>query len=168
MTTKKTLNAPRSAESYITTANLGLEPLPAVERSIKLDENLNKTRQTLPYQTAYFKETFSDELWQAMDNRGLNQTQFAERADVSKQFLTKVFRGGNCTMETIVKLAFALNFRAHIHLTPNNVGCEWIHQIPWNIPRGIEIYAGLFSGAKYHNVKQIKKEMNYAVVTSNS
>jgi len=168
MTTKKTLNAPRSAESYITTANLGLEPLPAVERSVKLDGKLNKTRQTLPYQTAYFKETFSDELWQAMESRALNQSQFAERADVSKQFLTKVFKGGNCTMETIVKLAFALNFRAHIHLTPNNVGCEWIHQIPWTIPRGHDIYAGLFSGAKYHNVQQIKKEMNYAVVTSNS
>jgi len=95
--------------------------MPTVERSVKLEESLNRTRQTLPYQVAYLKETFSDELWRAMENRHLNQAQFAERADVSKQFLTKVFRGGNCTMETIVKLAFALDYRAHIHLTPNHV-----------------------------------------------
>ena len=142
--------------------------MPSVERSAKLDEKLNKTRQTLPYQSAYFKETFSDELWQAMENRGFNQAKFAEQAGVSKQFLTKVFKGGNCTMETIVKLAYALNFRAHIHLTPKNVGCEWIHQIPWNIPRDFGIYDGFFSGAKYHSVKQIKKDMNYAVITPNS
>jgi hypothetical protein len=168
MTTKKTLSAPKREGSFITTSNLGLAPLPAVERSAKLDEKLNKARQTLPYQAAYFKETFSDELWLAMEHRNLNQAQFAEKADVSKQFLTKVFRGGNCTMETIVKLAFALNYRAHIHLTPNDVACEWIHQIPWTIPKGFDIYSGLFSSAKYHNVNQIKKEMEYAVVTSDS
>jgi hypothetical protein len=103
-----------------------------------------------------------------MENRHLNQAQFAERADVSKQFLTKVFRGGNCTMETIVKLAFALNYRVHIHLTPNHLGCEWIHQIPWNIPRASDIYSGLFSGAKYRNISQVEKDLSYAVVTSDS
>jgi len=155
MTTKTTLSEPKSADSSIMIANLGLAPL-TVEQSAKLEEKLNKTRQTLAYQTAYFKETFSDELWQAMEHRKLNQAQFAERADVSKQFLTKVFKGGNCTMETVVKLASALNFQAHIHLTPNEVGCKWIHAIPWSTSR--DFPAGLLSGAKYRNIDQ--KEIN--------
>jgi DNA-binding phage protein len=139
-----------------------------IVHSPRLDARLHKARQSLPYQSAFLKESFSDELWQAMEQRGLNQAQFAEKADVSKQFLTKVFRGGNCTMETIAKLVFALNFRAHIHLTPNEVGCEWIHQVPWTIPQSFNAYTDFFIGTKYHSVNRIEKEMDYAAVTSDS
>jgi DNA-binding phage protein len=161
------LNAPKSEESFITRAGLNLDFLPVVEHNA-LEEKLKKTRQKLPYHQAYFKETFSDELWQAMEYRSLNQSQFAEHADVTKQFLTKVFRGGNCTSDTIVKLAFALNFTAHIHLTPNDVGCEWIHQVPWNLHRPFGIYEGFLARGAYSNVTQTEKEVEYAAIPSDT
>lgn len=139
-----------------------------VERSLKLEAKLEAARSTLAYHRAYFKETFSDELWQAMEHRGLNQAEFAQKANVRKQFLTKVFRGGNCTMDTIVNLAYALNYRAHVHLTPNDIGCAWIHRIPQSIPRRIEENLLLWSGHKYNQVVHIEKEVECATLPSDS
>jgi transcriptional regulator with XRE-family HTH domain len=138
-----------------------------IERSLALEQRLADTRKTLGYQAAYFKETFSDELWEAMEHRGLTQAQFAEKAKVPKQFLTKVFRGGNCTCDTIVKLAYALNYKAHIHLTPNDVGCEWIHWIPQTMTqfqRPLTSYMEFWVGAEYKSVTNVKKEVNCATV----
>lgn len=118
MTTEKILNEPnKDGISIILSGGQTLK----VERSGKLEAKLEARRATLGYQTAYFKEVFSDELWQAMEHQGLNQAQFAEKATVSKQFLTKVFKGENCTMDTIVQLTHALGYNAHIHLTPINI-----------------------------------------------
>ncbi|HEY3857679.1 MAG TPA: helix-turn-helix transcriptional regulator [Verrucomicrobiae bacterium] len=139
-----------------------------VERSVALQRRLADTRLTLGYQTAYFKETFSDELWQAMEHRGLTQADFAEKASVPKQFLTKVFRGGNCTCDTIVKLAYALNYKAHIHLTPNDVGCEWIHRIQdcTAFNRPLESYN--FYWGHYTGVVDLEKQVKHATVLVNS
>jgi hypothetical protein len=136
-----------------------------VERSIKLQSKLEAKRATLGYQTAYFRETFSDELYQAMEHRGLNQADFAKTADVPKQFLTKVFRGGNCTMDTIVKLAYALNYRAHIHLTPNHVGCGWIHWVP-TTPRANIGLAHWFN--QFSTVINTERKVEYAPVPADS
>jgi hypothetical protein len=150
--------------------NLSVTVIPSVERSLKLDKKLESARLTLGYQASYFRETFSDELWQAMDHRGLNQADFAEKASVPKQFLTKVFRGGNCTMDTIVKLAFALNYRAHIHLTPNDVACEWIHWSPNMLPHMATTSLWVCLNSRYSPVSETKKaiEVEYATIPSNS
>jgi transcriptional regulator with XRE-family HTH domain len=91
-----------------------------------LSDKLDRARSTAAYQAEYLKETFSDELWRAMEFRKLTQVEFAEKANVSKQFLTRVFRGSNCTSETMAKLSHALEYKIHLHLTPNEWECNWI------------------------------------------
>lgn len=116
-----------------------------VERNLIFDRKLEEARKSLPYQVSYAQGAYADELWQAMEHRGFNQVEFAGRAGVNKQFLTKVFRGGNCTIETMVKLAFAVDYKVSIHLTPNEVGCAWIHCISETSPRPPERYINLWT-----------------------
>jgi hypothetical protein len=157
----------KTAEPCTTAINLSLSVVPQAEQSIRLERKLEATRLTLPYQQAYFRETFSDELWQAMEHRGLNQAEFAEKAKVQKQFLTKVFGGGNCTMDTIVNLAHALNYRAHIHLTPNDVACEWIHWSPSSNPVINRMNMRFWVGSGFSTVNQLEKEVQCAIVPFN-
>ncbi|MCA1659491.1 MAG: helix-turn-helix domain-containing protein [Verrucomicrobiaceae bacterium] len=82
----------------------------------------------MDYQLEYAIGVFGDELWQAMEGRGMNQAELARKAAVSRQFLTKVFRGdNNFTIETMVKLAHAVGHRLYQHLAPAEVDCEWQH-----------------------------------------
>lgn len=132
-----------------------------VERNLALQGKLNQARKSLPYHIEYFQGNYADELWQAMENRGLNQVQFAERAGVTKQFLTKVFRGENCTGATMVKLAFALNYKVNIHLTPNEVGCAWWHYMdymPEISPRPPEQFINLLTETGYNQMEAIEPE----------
>lgn len=129
-----------------------------IETNSSLERSLEEARKGLPYQIAYAQETYSDELWQAMEHRELNQVQFAERADVSKQFLTKIFRGGNCTIETMVRLAYSLDYKLSIHLTPNEVNCGWLHFAPELSTRPPERFINLWTESGYEPMVIFKNE----------
>lgn len=120
-----------------------------VEKNSALADRLERIRKGLPYQIEQAQGFYADELWQAMEHRGLSQVEFAEKAGVPKQFLTRVFRGGNCTVETMVKLAFALDYKVSIHLAPNEVGCAWIHCIDEFAPRPADRYWDLWNQPGY-------------------
>jgi Helix-turn-helix len=127
-----------------------------IVKSAELENSLERARKSLQYHVAYAQETYSDELWQAMEHRDLNQVEFAKKAGVPKQFLTKIFHGGNCTIETMVKLAFAINYKVNIHLTPNEVGCSWMHCINFisidTVPRPPERFFRLWTESGYQTV----------------
>jgi transcriptional regulator with XRE-family HTH domain len=94
----------------------------------RLQKKLAAARETLAYQLEHAIGTFGDELWEAMQNRGIPQAELARRARVSRQFLTKVFRGdNNFTLETMVKLANVVGCRLYLHLAPADLHCEWQH-----------------------------------------
>jgi len=134
-----------------------------VEKNLVLEGKLDRARKSLPYQIEYFQGNYADDLWQAMEDRGLNQVEFAERAGVSKQFLTKVFRGDNCTGATMVKLAFALNYKLHVHLTRNEVGCAWIHYMDCMAgisPRPPEQFINLITESGYKPMVVEENESN--------
>jgi len=100
-----------------------------VVTSLPLQKQLEAARRTIAYRAEYAKESFSDELWQAMEHRGLNQVQLAAKAGVTKQFLTRVFRGSNCTLETMVKLSEALGYHLNIHLTADEYESSCVHDM---------------------------------------
>lgn len=151
MTTEVKLNEPKIEGVYIMNTNEPLMIIP-VEKNSVLEAKLEQARKSLPYQIEDTKGTYADELWQAMEHRGLNQVEFANKANVAKQFLTKVFRGGNCTIETMVKLAFALDYKAKIHLSPCEVGCAWIHCIFEAAPRPPERFMNLWTESGYQPI----------------
>jgi hypothetical protein len=129
-----------------------------VDKNLALENRIEQARKTLPYRVEYAQQNYSDELWQAMEHRNLNQVEFAEKAKVPKQFLTKVFRGGNCTIETMVKLAFALDYKLSIHLTPNEVGCAWMHCVTDFSPRPPERFINLWTESGYLPMVVVNQE----------
>jgi len=136
---------------------------------LALEKRLEKLRKTLPYQIEYVKDTFSDEIWQAMEHRNYSQVRFAKKAKVPKQFLTKVFQGGNCTIETMVKLAYALNYRLNIHLTPIEVGCVWLHALkPITVQRPPDKFFNLWTESGYQSVTNLKTEIKRDIVPTQS
>jgi transcriptional regulator with XRE-family HTH domain len=135
-------------------------------RSSALKKTLDAERKALPYQIAEAQECYSDELYQAMESRNLSQVEFANKAQVSKQFITKVFHGGNCTIETLVKLAFALDYKLNIHLTPNEVGCAWLHHIDGVVPRQTKQVSNLWAESGYKSTLVINEEFDREKVTT--
>ena len=171
MTINLKLNERRSGEASITKlqgSDLVCNVLDAVEqnRGAALKELIGSERKTLPYHIAAAQECYSDELWQAMENRNLSQVEFAKRAHVPKQFLTKVFRGGNCTIETLVRLAFALDYKLNIHLTPNEVGCAWLHRIDEAVPRQIKQHINVWAETTYTPTVVMAEEYHSEKVTA--
>jgi|LGVF01.1.fsa_nt_gb transcriptional regulator with XRE-family HTH domain len=62
---------------------------------------------------------FSVELTRLMDKRGITKKEFAKKINSSQAYVTKVFRGNaNFTIETMVKLARALDGNISLHITP--------------------------------------------------
>jgi transcriptional regulator with XRE-family HTH domain len=169
MTTDLILTERKSVGPYTQNSNEVL-PMVPIERNLTLQGKLEKLRKTLPYKIEYAKDTFSDELWQAMQIRGLSQVRFAKKAKVSKQFLTKIFKGENCTIETMVRLADALNYKLNIHLTPVDVSCEWIHWSPQSFPRVSDNNVWFCFNTRYKPVTKTEKalETAYAAIPSNS
>jgi len=159
MTTDLILTERKSGGLCIINTNAASQGVSA-ERNLRLEKKLEKLRQTLPYKIEYAKDVFSDEIWQAMEIRMLSQVQFARKAKVSKQFLTKIFKGENCTIETMVRLAFALNYKLNIHLTPNEVDCGWVHWAPKAIARPANKYANLWMDSGYIPMPSLTVEMN--------
>ena len=95
-----------------------------------LSDLLHEVRNSFEYRLESITQTFSDELWLAMSARDLNQAQLARNAGVSRQFLTRIFRGiPNLTLKTMAKLAEAVSYRLYLHLAPAELNCEWIHVI---------------------------------------
>lgn len=135
------------------------DPLIDVAGSQALQHQLAETRRSLGYHSAITRETASDELWNAMESRRLTQSDLAAKAGVKKQFLTKVFRGGNCTIDTIVRLAHALDYRVHVHLTPNNITCEWVNVIDAadSLPKPGEYFKDF--GTEYHRIPDREEEI---------
>ena len=148
MITEPKLTEPKLEESNIMNKNELVLEVP-VEKNLVLADKLDRIRRGLPYQVEQAQGIYADELWQAMEHRSLNQVDFAKKAGVPKQFLTKVFRGGNCTIETMVKLAFALDYKVSIHLTPIEIGCAWIHRISEICPRPPERFIDLWTESGY-------------------
>jgi transcriptional regulator with XRE-family HTH domain len=94
----------------------------------QFEKLLDEVRENPKYDAEMLCQTFADQLWTALDAAHLRQADIARSAGVSRQFLTRVFQGKrNLTLKTIAKLAHAANLRAHLHLAPAQVECEWQH-----------------------------------------
>ncbi len=132
--------------------------------SLPLQKQLEAARETLVYRIEYAKESFSDELWQAMEHRRFNQVQFADKAGVTKQFLTRVFRGSNCTIETMVKLSEALGYHLNIHLTPAEYQCDWLHYMAKEPERKASLSVQLWTAKDYCEVPPQKAELKHETV----
>jgi transcriptional regulator with XRE-family HTH domain len=87
-----------------------------------------KQRNSFWFETA--KLDFSVELNRMFKLSRMTQAELANKIDSSPAYVTKVFRGDtNFTIETMVKLAIAVDGELHIQITPKNVKTKWFNEL---------------------------------------
>jgi transcriptional regulator with XRE-family HTH domain len=74
-----------------------------------------------------FRLEFMEELAREMKHLNISRTELAKRIGVSPAYITKILRGdSNFTLQSMVKLAFALGSKLCIRMEPIDQGiCEW-------------------------------------------
>jgi len=87
-----------------------------------------KQRNSYWFETA--KLDFSVELNRMFKRSRMTQAELANKIDSSPAYITKVFRGDtNFTIETMVKLAQAVDGELHIQITKKNVNKQWFNEL---------------------------------------
>lgn len=74
-----------------------------------------------------FRLEFMEELAREMKHLNVSRTELARRVGVSPAYITKILRGdSNFTLQSMVKLAFALGSKLCIRMEPIDQGiCDW-------------------------------------------
>jgi transcriptional regulator with XRE-family HTH domain len=70
---------------------------------------------------------FTEEVFRKMGEQKVTRAKLAEKINVNPAYITKILRGDtNFTLETMVKVARALNSRVRIHLQREDCHSEWM------------------------------------------
>jgi transcriptional regulator with XRE-family HTH domain len=67
----------------------------------------------------------SEEINIIMLRKGMNKSQLAEKMDVSKPYVTKLLRGANVSLQTLAKVASALDSKTCISMIPR----DWEYKV---------------------------------------
>lgn len=76
---------------------------------------------------------FTEELNRLMEKNGISRSELARRLDVSPAYVTKALRGDvNFTIETMVRLARAVDGKVHLHVAPEAHEVRWFDVVTEN------------------------------------
>ena len=79
------------------------------------------------YWVEHLKLAFSEEVGRLMDERNMSQSDLARELGVSRAYITRLFHGTfNPTVETLVKVALALDAKVAVHLHPRQTAACWL------------------------------------------
>lgn len=85
-----------------------------------------KVQETPSYQGQKLSVDFLADLNARMNAAHITNSELARRAGVSPAYITKLFRGStNLTLDTVAKLADAVQCKAHLHLAENSATVRW-------------------------------------------
>lgn len=91
---------------------------------------LEKAKQRDAYWVGKAIQDFTEDLWRLMEDRDVNKAELARRIDKTPAYVTKVFRGNsNFTIESMVKLAHALEGQLCIHVGRKESNVRWLEVI---------------------------------------
>lgn len=107
-------------------------------------KSFKQLKESLQQHDSYWVErsklNFSIELNRLFKQRKISQQQLATRINTSSPYLTKVFRGDvNFTIETMVKLALAVDGELQIHIVPRQSKTQWFDVLESKQPLRHEI-----------------------------
>lgn len=100
-----------------------------------LQSMLAKARQTHVYKLETAKVEFTEGVVTLMESRGITQSELAKRIGASPAYITKILRGStNFTLDTMVKIATALEAEFCCHLQPTGHRTQWFEIIDGHAP----------------------------------
>ncbi len=85
-------------------------------------KRLQEAKQRDTYWVAEAIYTFTEELHELAEQKGLSRAELARLLGVSPAYITKIFRGNvNFTIDTMVRLARRVGARLDLHLIPEGL-----------------------------------------------
>lgn len=88
---------------------------------------LDRSRKTLDYKIESARVDFIEEALATMAAQGISKADLARKLGVSKPYVTKLLGGGaNLTLESMVRLAEALDCSLSTHLTQAGFSPRWV------------------------------------------
>jgi len=104
------------------------------ESTKKYSEMFHRLRSSDGYWKSYLVTSFTDALGRIMKQSGITAAELARKLNVSPPYVSKALRGGeNFSVETMVKLASAVDAAVHIHVAKKGVAVRW-REIPAEAP----------------------------------
>lgn len=95
-----------------------------------LQSMLSKAHESHSFKLETAKMEFTEGVVALMDRHGISQSELAKRIDVSPAYITKILRGTtNFTLDTMVKIATALEAEYCSHLQPAGHRTQWFDLI---------------------------------------
>lgn len=89
-------------------------------------ERLDRAKRKIEFAVGEIVIEFTEQVGKRMRNLDINKAQLSDRLKTSPAYVTKMLKGEyNFTIETMVKLARALESDIEIRICPKNVGSEW-------------------------------------------
>lgn len=90
----------------------------------------SEARNRDSYWSEKAKLQFTEELFQLMERRGVNKTQFAERIGSSPSYVTKALRGDvNLTVESMIKFVRAVDGVLELHVRGREDNGHWFNVV---------------------------------------
>ena len=95
--------------------------------SASFNDLLEKAKTRIEFWIQESIVDFTEEVFRKMGEQGISKAKLAEKINVSPAYVTKILQGNtNFTLETMVKVARALNSRVRIHLQREDCQSEWM------------------------------------------
>jgi len=96
------------------------------ERSNKLQSMIGAARSKHGYKVESAILGFTEEIVSRLDQLNMSQTDLADAIEVKPSYITKILRGNsNFTLDTMVKIATALDCEYCGHLRPIGAETKW-------------------------------------------
>lgn len=93
-------------------------------------------RQTHTYKLEGAILEYTEEMVGLMEQQKVTNTELAKRIEVSPAYITKILRGtSNFTLDTMVKIATALDAEFRCHLQPRGIQSVWVDYSVMNSSR---------------------------------
>jgi len=89
-------------------------------------ELFKAAEQSPTYQLEHVRMAFVGETTRLMDAQDVSRAELARRLDVSRAYITKLLNGNaNITLDTMVRVAMALDAKVNLAMTEKNRQVRW-------------------------------------------
>lgn len=93
-----------------------------------------KAKKSLTYHVEGAILEFTEEVCRIMEAQGVTKAELAKRLDCQPAFVTKLLSGqNNFTLETMVKVARALESEIKVHIQGPNVESHWVDEAKFKV-----------------------------------
>ena len=96
----------------------------------KFSHLIEQAQQTPEYWRDIASTDFTRDLHKRMKEQGITHAELARRMGTSRPYVTKLLEGSNFTLETMVKLAMALDGVLRVHIADRDALTHWKDELP--------------------------------------